>query len=75
MDPLTIPDKGFHELIAKRARTLLGLASHLSQCEAVDKVLTRPFLGEFLSQSVQMEELLDAYDARNRHLDQVERSL
>jgi len=65
MDPLTISDEGFHKLIAERAQTLLGLASHLSGCESPDKVLTRPFLGEFLSQSVQIEELLDAYDARN----------
>ncbi|MBN2136420.1 MAG: hypothetical protein JW720_01300 [Sedimentisphaerales bacterium] len=65
MDPPTISDKTFHELIAKRAQTLLGLASYLANCESVDAVLTRPFLGEFLSQSVQIEELLDAYDARN----------
>ena len=65
MDPLTISDKGFQELIAKRARTLLGLASYLSRCDSINKVLTRPFLGEFHSQSMQIEELLDAYDARN----------
>jgi len=65
MDPLTISDSVFQELIARRAQTLLGLASHLSQCESIGTVLTRPFLGEFLSQSLQIEELLDAYDARN----------
>jgi len=65
MDPLTISDESFRKLIAERAQTLLGLASHLSSCESADKVLTRPFLGEFLSQSVQIEEFLDAYDARN----------
>ena len=65
MDPLIISDEGFRELIVERAQTLLGLASYLSSCESVEKVLTRPFLGEFLSQSVQIEELLDAYDARN----------
>ncbi|MBC8218315.1 MAG: hypothetical protein H8E73_07615, partial [Planctomycetes bacterium] len=65
MDPLTISDKAFHELIAKRAQTLLGLANHLSRCESAGKALTRPFLGEFLSQSMQIEELLDTYDARN----------
>ncbi len=61
----TITEKDFQQLIAKRVHTLLGLASHLSQCRSVSGILTRPFLGEFLSQSVQLEELLDAYDARN----------
>lgn len=65
MDPLTISDKDFHKLIAERSQTLLGLASHLCRCESVSKVLTRPFLGEFLSQSMLIEELLDTYDAQN----------
>ena len=65
MDPLIISDEGFHKLISERAQTLLGLASSLSHCESTREILTRPFLGEFLSQSVQIEELLDAYDARN----------
>ncbi len=65
MSPVTISDKDFYEFIAKRAQTLLGLAGYLSQCRLNSEFLTRPFLGEFLSQSVQIEELLDAYDARN----------
>ncbi len=65
MASLTISDERFHKLIAERAQTLLALASHLCRCESISKVLTRPFLGEFLSQSMQIEELLDAYDARN----------
>jgi len=65
MDPLTISNKDFHKLIAGRSQTLLGLASYLRRCESVSKVLTRPFVGEFLSQSMLIEELLDTYDARN----------
>ncbi len=65
MGAATIADKDFQELIAERAQTLLGLASYLTQCQSSDQFLIRPFLGEFFSQSVQLEELLDAYDARN----------
>lgn len=65
MDPVTVSDKDFDELIAKRAQTLLGLVSYMSQCRSSDKILIRPLLGRLLSQSMQIEELLDAYDARN----------
>ncbi len=53
----------FQKLIAKRAQTLLGLAMHLTQCRSKDEVKIRPMLGELLSQSAQIEELLDAYGA------------
>jgi len=65
MVSVTIADKDFQELITKRARTLLGLAHYLLQCKSSDKVLVRPFLGQLFSQSLQFEELLDAYDAGN----------
>ena len=65
MVSVTIADKDFQELIRKRAQTLLGLARYLSQCKSMDKVLVRPFLGQLFSQSLQFEELLDAYDAGN----------
>lgn len=65
MSPVIITDKDFQELIAKRARTLLGLAHYMSQYPSSDKILTRPLLGQLLSQSMQIEEFLDAYDARN----------
>ena len=65
MGPVKISGKDFQELIAKRAQMLLGLADYLSQCQSRSEILTRPFLGELLSQSIQLEELLDAYDARN----------
>ncbi len=65
MVSVTIAHKDFQELITKRAQTLLGLARYLSQCKSSDKILVRPFLGELFSQSLQLEELLDAYDAGN----------
>jgi hypothetical protein len=65
MSPVNIPEDDFHELISKRARRLLGLASYLSGCTSNSEFLIRSFLGEFFSQSMQIEELLDAYDARN----------
>ena len=61
----TITDKDFRRLIDRRARTLLGLAKYLSQCKSSREIQRRPLLGDLLSQSVQMEELLDAYNARN----------
>jgi hypothetical protein len=65
MVSVTITHKDFQKLIKKRARTLLGLASCLSQCKSSDKIMIRPFLGQFFSQSLQLEEFLDAYDAGN----------
>jgi len=65
MNSTTISDEDFQKLITKRARTLLGFARYLSQCKSRDQILVRPFLGELLSQSMQLEELLDAYDAGN----------
>jgi hypothetical protein len=63
MDMETIADKDFKQLITKRAQTLLSLANHLSRSRTSDKILVRPLLGQLLSQSTQLEELLDAYDA------------
>ena len=61
----TITDEVFQELIADRARTLMGIVKHVSQCESSAKMMIRPLMGALLSQSTQMEEFLDAYGARN----------
>jgi hypothetical protein len=53
----------FRNLIAKRAMTLLGLARHISQCQSSKEVMMRPLIGDLLSQSTQLEELLDLYGA------------
>jgi len=55
----------FHNLIENRGRKLLGIVKSLSQDKPRPKKLVRPVMGELLSQSTQMEEILDAYDARN----------
>ncbi len=65
METLTISDEDFRQLVGERARTMLSLVSYLSRRESSDKPLTRPLLGQLLSQSIQLEELLDAYDAGN----------
>src|SRR4030042_1259926 len=56
-------DMVFRELIAKRAMTLLGLSKHISQCQSNKEIMIRPLIGALLSQSAQIEELLDAYGA------------
>jgi len=56
-------DMHFRKLIAKRAMTLLGLAKHISQCQSSKEVMIRPLIGALLSQSTQLEELLDLYGA------------
>ncbi len=56
-------DKDFRKLIAKRAMTLLGLAKHISQYQSTKEIMIRPLIGDLLSQSTQLEELLDAYGA------------
>lgn len=58
-----VPEDDFQKLIAKRAQTLLGLAKHLTDCQTTKEIKIRPLMGELLSQSTQLEELLDAYGA------------
>lgn len=60
-----IGDEAFRELVELRAQKLLGLTNFLSHRESRQRLLTRPLLGALLSQSIQVEELLDAYDAGN----------
>ena len=61
----TVALKDFQKLITKRARTLLGLVKHLSQCQSSKEIMIRPLLSELLSQSTQLEELLDFYGANH----------
>lgn len=65
MGSATLTDKEFKDLISKRARTLLGLAKHLSQCKSREEIESRPLMGALLSESTQIEEFLDAYGAGN----------
>jgi len=63
MDSPLVNEQDFRECVQRRAETLLILVSHLSQCRQPEKCLSRPLLGELLSQARQLEELLDSYDA------------
>lgn len=63
MAVVTIEEKDFKKLMTDRGRILLALVSRLSRSDKIKEIITRPFLGELLSQSTQVEELLDAYGA------------
>ena len=60
-----IDEAVFRDLIARRARPMFRIVSYLLKHKPFRTVLTRPLLGDLLSQSAQLEELLDAYGARN----------
>jgi hypothetical protein len=63
MDVDRVSEQDIRELIEQRAQTLLGLADYLANCPAPREALTRPLVGDLLSHSMQLEELLDTYDA------------
>ncbi len=65
MQPRMIAEHEFHALIDKRSQRLLSLVVYTAQRATTEEVLMRPLLGELLSQAMQLEELLDRYDARN----------
>jgi hypothetical protein len=58
-----VDENEFRKLVETRAHSLLALVSHFSQCSDPTDCLTRPLAGELLSQAMQLEELLDTYDA------------
>ena len=55
----------FKKIVSERSRSLLSLANLLCHSRSVKENITRPFLGELLAQSAEVEELLDAYGAGN----------
>jgi len=63
MHLVTTSNEAFGELISTRARLLLDATAYLRAHPAVRTALTRPLVGRLLSQSTQLEELLDAYGA------------
>lgn len=58
-----VTEEVFRKFIARRAQTLLGIVKHISQCRSDTDIMIRPLMGVLLSQSTQLEELLDAYGA------------
>lgn len=65
MGPVTISYKAFTGLIAHRCERYFTAAGFVANHSDEKCILTRPLLGELLSQSTQIEELLDSYGARN----------
>lgn len=63
MDLDRVDEQEIRELIELRAQTLLGLAQYLAHCPCPREALTRPFVGDLLSHSMQVEEFLDTLDA------------
>src|SRR5512147_2942357 len=63
-----LDDAEFRAVVSARAGSLLGAAARLAEVGPADTetalaVLCRPLLSVFLSQAIQLEELLDAYGA------------
>ena len=63
MTEVTIDETNFKKLISQRGRVLLSLANMLCHSRSLKDIITRPFLGEMLVQSTEVEELLDAFGA------------
>jgi hypothetical protein len=60
-----IAEEDFRDVVHVRGGRLFALARLIQQCDQDQLELTRPLLGNLLSQSSQVEELLDTYNARN----------
>lgn len=65
MGPITISYKDFSDLITGRTDRYFKAVGYLAKNFDENCFLTRPLLGELLSQATQIEELLDSYGARN----------
>jgi hypothetical protein len=63
MDVDQVDEMEIRELIEQRAQPLLALVDYLAHCPAPRETLTRPFVGDLLSYSMQVEEFLDTLDA------------
>ena len=64
--PTVIEDRTFLDLVSARARRLLGIVLGIERLDrATVVILSRPLLGVILEEATMLEELLDAYDARN----------
>jgi len=64
-NPPLIDYDRFSALVAGRAHHLLQLAQGLSEPDTARLPLNRPMVADLLSHALQVEELLDAYGARN----------
>ena len=67
MSATLVDERKFLTMMQDRMQPMLSLLSYLSKCELSGNVVTRPLLGSLLSEAVQIEEILDSYDAgKNR---------
>ena len=67
MSATLVDDREFLAMMQERMEGMLSLLLYLSRCDSSNLGLTRPFLGSLLSEAVQIEEVLDSYDAaKNR---------
>jgi hypothetical protein len=64
---VAISEEEFLPVVNRRGGRLLQLASLLAGPRGQRVQLTRPLLADLMSQSMQIEELLDAYGARNNN--------
>ena len=60
-----VSQKDFIDLISNRTKILYNHCRYLVEHQSPESIMNRPFLGVLLSQSVQLEELLDMYGASN----------
>lgn len=63
MNTKLVDEHQFLKQVEKRAGKLLALLDYLAKCANPKEALTRPLLGDLLSQATQIEEFLDSYDA------------
>ncbi len=67
MSATLVNEREFLAMMQDRMQAMLSLLLYLSKCEPSRVALTRPLLGNLLSEAVQIEEILDSYDAaKNR---------
>jgi hypothetical protein len=57
--------KDFIKLISNRTGVLYNYCRYLVEHQTPERIMNRPFFGVTLSQSIQLEELLDSYGALN----------
>jgi hypothetical protein len=59
-----VSPEAFRRLIGRRSRELLELAAFIAESGPGPRCFTRPLLGDVLSETTKLEELLDAYGVR-----------
>jgi hypothetical protein len=58
-----VDEHEFQQLVERRAQVFLSLLYHFLHADRPLDLMTRPLLGELLAHALQVEELLDSYDA------------